>query len=97
MELKFEWDERKNAINIRKHKVSFEEATVVFSDPKRYEEFDGIHSLFEKRWKVIGLAGIKVLFVCFTERNDVIRLISARKADKKEMEAYFYGYGTTNN
>jgi len=97
MELKFEWDENKNVKNIKKHKVSFEEATMVFSDLRRYEIFDKKHSLIEKRWIVIGLAGIKILRVIFTERNEKIRIITAKKADKNDMEVYFYGNGTTNN
>ena len=91
MILKFEWDENKNAVNINKHGVSFEEAAAVFSDPRRYEMYDGIHSLIEKRWIIIGLAGFKLLKVSFTERKDKIRLISARKANKKDMEVYSYG------
>jgi len=96
MKTKFEWDERKNAINIKKHGISFEEAVAVFSDPKRCEFYDRVHSLIEKRWLTIGLAGLKILSVSFTERTDKIRLISARKANKKDMEVYFYGYGTTS-
>ena len=94
MKLEFEWDERKNAKNIKKHNVSFEEAAAVFSDPQRYEVFDSIHSLMEKRWIVIGLAGSKMYHVIFTERKNRIRIISARKANKKNMEVYFYGNGT---
>ncbi|MDR2543159.1 MAG: BrnT family toxin [Treponema sp.] len=97
MKLQFEWDENKNTINKRKHGVSFEEAVMVFSDPERYEMFDGIHSIFEKRWKTIGLAGWNVLIVSFTESIDTIRIISARKADKNFIEEYFYGYGKTGN
>ena len=97
MELKFEWDEKKNVINISKHGISFEEAAVVFSDQKRYEIYDKVHSFFEKRWKTVGLSGIKLLRVTFTERNDKIRIISARKADKNDTKEYFYGYGAKNN
>ena len=97
MEIKFEWDERKNAINKKKHGLSFEEAALVFSDPRRYEMYDGLHSLIEKRWLAIGLANCKMVEVYFTERKDIIRIISARKADKNKMEEYFYGYGATNN
>ena len=95
MKKKFEWDERKNAINIKKHGISFEEAAAVFSDPRCYEFYDSVHSLIEKRWIAIGLAALKILYVSFTERNDKIRLISAREADKNDLEVYFYGYGTT--
>ena len=97
MVLRFEWDEKKNAKNKKKHGVSFEEAAMVFSDPRRYEQYDAVHSLFERRWITIGLTGIKALFVSFTERNNKIRIISARNADKDEIKEYFYGYDTICN
>ena len=89
----FEWDEGKNLLNKRKHGISFEIAKKVFSDPKRYEEFDFIHSSTEERWHTIGLVGWKLLSVVFTERKGIIRLISARQANTKEQEEYFYGNG----
>jgi uncharacterized protein len=93
MEYRFEWDEEKNRINQKKHGVSFEEAERVFLDNKKVEIFDRKHSLFEDRWKIYGLSGLSVLIVSFTERRGFIRIISARKADKTEKEAYYYGYG----
>jgi len=96
MKLTFEWDDKKNAANKKKHGVAFEEAAGVFTDPRRYEVFDGTHSLIEKRWIAIGLSAWNVLTVCFTERNGTIRIISARKASKNDMEAYFYGYDKTS-
>jgi len=93
----FEWDEEKNRINQMKHGVSFEEAVMVFSDNKRVEVFDKKHSLFEERWKMFGLSGLNVLIVNFTERRGLIRIISARKANRKEEEAYYHGYGKTHN
>ena len=93
MELKFTWDERKNAINIRKHGVSFSMAAMVFSDPKYFSWYDSKHSFFmEDRWKIIGLSGCDILIVIYTEQCDYIRIISARKAGKKEEEEYYYGY-----
>ena len=97
MELRFEWDEKKNIVNQKKHGISFEEATMVFFDPMSYETYDGIHSLIERRWIRVGLAGCKILKVVFTERNGRIRLISARKADNTDKEEYYYGYGTNNS
>ena len=97
MVLKFEWDEKKNAANIKKHRISFEEAAMVFSDPLRYETYDKIHSLIEKRWRTVGLAGLKMIRIIFTERKDKIRIITAKKADKNDEEEYYYGYGTENN
>jgi len=89
---RFEWDSKKNLKNQIKHGVSFEEATLVFYDPRNYEMYDKIHSFIEKRWIVIGLAGFKTLKVCFTERKKIIRIISARKANKNEEKEYFNGY-----
>ena len=92
MNIGFEWDEEKNAKNIRKHKINFELAKKVFFDPKRIEMIDIEHSIFEERLKIIGFSGLKLLSVIFTERDNFIRIISARKADKYEEEDYFYGY-----
>ena len=92
--LYFSWDERKNAINFMKHGVLFEDAIMVFSDSMRLETFDWNHSTAEDRWKIIGYAGLTMLVVISTEQDGAIRLISARKADKKEIEEYFYGYST---
>jgi hypothetical protein len=94
MEIKFEWNEKKNKINQKKHGVSFEDAAVVFNDKKRLEMYDKKHGLFEERWTVVGLNGTTTLRVNFTERKGIIRIISARKASKKEEEKYFYGHGT---
>ena len=92
MKLKFEWGENKNAFNIKKHGVSFEEAKMVFYDPESVEVYDNEHSLTEDRWKIIGLSGCFLLKIICTEKNGLIRIISARKADKKDEEVYFYGY-----
>ena len=93
MRLVFEWDHYKNHVNIMKHGVSFEDAAFVFNDPMRIERFDHKHSLAEERWIITGLAGVNILVVNCTERAGKIRIISARKADKKYIEEYFYGYG----
>jgi len=97
MVLEFEWDGEKSAKNTIKHGISFDEAKIIFYDPMRHEIMDPIHSIIEERWKIIGLVGWTVFTVSCTERNGRIRIISARKADKKEEEEYFYGYGKTNN
>jgi len=96
MKYRFEWDENKNALNWMKHGILFEDAAIIFNDPMRVDIYDHKHSLFEDRWKTIGLYGCDVLSVIYTMRNDIIRIISARKADKKGEEEYFYGYGTGN-
>jgi len=90
----FEWDEKKNALNIRKHGVSFEDAIMVFKDPKRYETYDKAHSFFEDRWKTVGVNNTTVLSVIFTEIEESNRIITVRKASKSEKEKYFYGYST---
>jgi len=94
MRVEFEWDEKKNSRNKRKHGVSFETASKVFLDPKQFEAYDWKHSLLEDRWTTVGLSGVTILSVTFTKRNGSIRIISARKADKDEEEEYFYGYST---
>ncbi len=88
MELKFEWDEEKAAINLKKHKVAFEDAIYVFQDENRIEFYDAEHSDDEDRYVAIGLVGT-VLFVVFTERKDVTRIISARKANALERSYYY--------
>ena len=84
----FEWDERKNQINIEKHKISFETASHVFDDPQYIEMYDFEHSEEEDRYIAIGMVG-KVIFVVFTERREKIRLISARLATEKERRIYY--------
>lgn len=89
MGLKFEWDEDKAALNLKKHKVSFEDAAFVFQDENRVEFFDAEHSDDnEDRYVAIGMVG-SVLFVVFTERRDAIRIISARKANALERSYYY--------
>lgn len=88
--LRFEWDEDKNRMNIRKHKVSFEKAIRVFFDENAVLVADPC--VTEERWDVIGLVD-KVLFVVYTERaENVIRIISARPATKEEINGYKNGY-----
>ena len=81
----------KNRINKRKHKISFETAANVFFDENRIEQLDEFHSDEEERWQVIGMVD-EILFVIYTEREDKTRIISARRADKKERRIY-YGNG----
>lgn len=84
----FEWDDEKNSINIRKHKISFETAAHVFDDPEYIEMFDFEHSDVEERYIAIGKVG-DILFVVFTERGVNIRLISARLATETERRLYY--------
>jgi uncharacterized protein len=87
MNLRFEWDEAKASANLKKHNVSFEDAMYVFQDENRIEFYDAEHSITEDRYVAIGMVGT-VLFVVFTERRDVTRIISARKANAKERNYY---------
>ena len=88
----FEWDEEKNTINIAKHGIPFNLAALVFLDEKHIEMFDKKHSDYEDRWNIIGQAG-KILFVVYTERKEnTIRIISARKATKEEINEYYKNY-----
>jgi len=89
--ISFSWDDRKNRANRTKHKVSFEEAQTVFFDEYAIEYFDPDHSESEDRFLMLGLSQkIRVLVVSYTLRIDgaEIRIISARKATKKEQKAY---------
>lgn len=86
--MKFEWDEDKNTINKAKHKISFETAAMVFSDPEYIEMYDFEHSIEEDRFIAIGRVG-EILFVVFTERKETIRLISARLATSEERRLYY--------
>ncbi|MBR4642715.1 MAG: BrnT family toxin [Selenomonadaceae bacterium] len=86
-----EWDDAKNEKNFRKHKIYFEDAARVFLDENRIDYLDENHSDDEERWKVIGRVR-NVLVVIYTERGEILRLISARKAEKKEEDEYYGQY-----
>ena len=85
----FEWDDNKAKINKIKHGVSFKVAAKVFADKNRIERFDFKHSQEEEHWQVIGKVD-DVLFVVYTERGDLTRLISAREATPDERSDYYY-------
>lgn len=91
-ELKFEWSKRKDRLNRRDHKISFETVKRVFFDPMCIEYYDLKHSSIEDRWNVFGLIGQTVYRVTYTNKNGTIRIISARRAENYEEEEYFYGY-----
>jgi len=86
-----EWDDDKAEINFKKHGIRFKIAARVFLDENRIEEFDELHSDFEERIKVIGRVG-KILAVIYTERGERYRIISARYADRKEIDEYYGQY-----
>ncbi len=90
-ELRFEWDPRKEAANARKHGVSFREAISVFSDDAAVLLADSESSDIEARFVILGLSlQLRVLVVChcYREADDVIRVISARKATRHERATY---------
>jgi len=92
--LRFVWDERKNRRNRIKHGVWFEEAQTVFSDPQARLFHDPEHSEEEDRFILLGLSSVaRVLVVvhCYRESDSLIRIISARKATKKEVRFYEEG------
>ena len=91
-ELEFAWDPAKSERNRKKHGVSFEEAVTVFYDDDALEYFDPDHSEDEDRFILLGLSvKTRVLVVChcLREKSSVIRLISARKATRKESKVYW--------
>ena len=90
--IKFEWDKTKNESNITKHKISFEEAKSVFYDENARLIADPDHSDSEDRFILLGMTSqLKILVVSHTYREDdeIIRIISARKATKNESKYYF--------
>ena len=91
-EMRFEWDEAKNRESKRKHAVSFEEAQTVFLDENARRFYDPDHSEDEERFLMLGISfRLRVLIVCHCYRvgGTIIRIISARKADKQEEADYW--------
>ena len=91
-EIHFEWDPRKSRANKQKHRVSFEEAQTVFFDENAIRFFDPDHSEDEDRFIMLGMSFLlRVLVVvhCYRAEDAVIRIISARKADRREESEYW--------
>ena len=91
--MKFEWNEEKSILNFQKHGVSFEEAKEVFDDPFHISKLDYRFDYFEERWITIGNTkknNILVVANMFFDENgeEIIRIISARKANNKERKFY---------
>ena len=82
----FEWDDRKAASNARKHGVRFDEARGLFDDPFALDDPDDDPD--EERWLTIGMSGVDLLVVVYTERGRRKRIISAWKADASDAERY---------
>jgi uncharacterized DUF497 family protein len=87
--MRFEWDEDKAQKNAKKHRVSFEQAQRVFDDPRAVPFEDLEHSPSgEIRYSMIGMSPIGLLFISFTYRDEVVRLISARRAETWMVRIY---------
>jgi uncharacterized DUF497 family protein len=87
--MEYDWDKNKAITNLSKHGVSFEEAKTVFDDPLYVDFYDPDHSIGEHRFILLGeSAQGRLLFVSYMERNNGIRLISAREATLSERKAY---------
>jgi uncharacterized protein len=88
----FDWDENKEKENIRKHQVTFDEASKAFSDRNAVDILDELNSDSEIRYQIVGLSPFRLLFVSYTIREDengeIFRLISARKANAKQTRYY---------
>jgi uncharacterized DUF497 family protein len=89
--ISFAWDRTKAESNLKKHKISFEEAQTVFSDPNARMIFDPEHSGDENRFILLGISsGLRLVVVCrcYIDDDMTIRIISARKANKNEQKQY---------
>lgn len=92
--MEFEWDENKNQINKKKHGISFEDVESVFSDFSAIIFDDPDHSETEERFLIIGMSlrkGICIVSHCYRNNENIIRIISARKATKNERMIYING------
>ena len=90
--MKYEWDDEKAALNIKKHGVGFDEAATVFDDLFNVDFYDPKHSIEEHRFLIIGESNLqRLLIVSFAERDDKIRIISARELTPKERRNYEHG------
>jgi uncharacterized protein len=89
MNLKFEWDRKKAAATLSKHRVAFEEALTVFGDPLAKIFDDEDHSIEEQREIIIGHSSQgRLMIVCFTAQGESVRIFSARTATRRERRDY---------
>ncbi len=90
--MQFEWDEEKAKGNLQKHGISFVDAIAIFDDPNRIEDDSTKPEYGETRIKTIGMVQEELIItVISTDRNQKIRIISARRARKNEQKQYYYG------
>lgn len=90
-QIHFQWDETKNRANIKKHGISFEEASSVFYDENAILFDDPDHSAEEDRFLILGISEklhICIVSHCYRDKDKIIRIISARKATKREVDTY---------
>jgi len=85
--MRFEWDKRKCKSNINKHGIDFADITEVFNLPHLVKE-DTRHDYGERRWIILGKMNDIIVIIVFTVRKNIIRIISARKANKNERKIY---------
>ena len=91
-QIKFEWDNKKDKSNIKRHGVSFEEARTVFYDEHAIQFYDPEHSEAEDRFLLLGTdfkSKELVICHCYREEETIVRIISARKADREESKFYW--------
>ena len=88
--MRFEWDAAKAAVNLKTRGISFDEAIEAFFDPNAVAGCDSEHSVDEDRFYIIGFSSRRLLYVVYAEQSqgDVIRIISARKAEGKKQKEY---------
>jgi uncharacterized protein len=88
--MQFEWDPKKAALNEEKHGITFREAMTTFDDPRLVIFDDTDHSIIEKRELLIGTSNrVRLLITSFTMREEAVRIISSRRASKKERLTYY--------
>ncbi|MEZ4727826.1 MAG: BrnT family toxin [Caldilineaceae bacterium] len=87
--MNFEWNYGKALLNWRRHRIDFEEAKEAFFDPNAVDDYDEAHSTEEMRYNLIGMSSRRLLFIVYTEPEaNVVRIISARKAEQKHQKIY---------
>jgi hypothetical protein len=89
-DITFEWDDNKNQTNIKKHDIDFETAIRIFADENRIDLYDEEHSAYEERYLTIGIVDTVTVLVTvsYTERDEALRIISARRATREERRMY---------
>ncbi len=87
--MQFGWDKNKDSANLKKHSISFSEATTVFGDPLSITFYDPDHSKYEHRYITIGTSKFnRILVIAHTDRGKITRIISARKVTRAERKYY---------